>query len=107
MICSSLIASQINKRNLAKIFILFLETDLQNGMWSWWIIVGIVLRSNSQNTSFFDNIKEFLGTTNVFLVKTDHIDISFVIFSDIEYVSVVEQIVELSTIDLVEGDVDL
>jgi len=32
MICSSLIASQINKRNLAKIFILFLETDLQNGM---------------------------------------------------------------------------
>lgn len=89
MICSSFIASQINERYLAKIFILFLETDLQNSMWSWWIIVGIVLRSNSENTAFFDNIKEFLGATDIFLVKTDHIDISFVIFSDIEYVSIV------------------
>lgn len=107
MVSTSLIASQIDKWNFTKIFILLFQTDLQYSMRPWRIIVSIVLRSDSKNTAFFDYIKKFLCTADILLVQTDNIDISFVVLSDVEDVSVIEQIVEFAAVDLVEGDVDL
>jgi hypothetical protein len=48
------------------------------------ISVGGVLRSNSEGTSFFDDIKEFIRRINGFFLKTDDVNIGVFIFSYLE-----------------------
>ena len=43
-------------------------------------------------------------TADLSLVEADDVDVAFFVLSDLQGVAVVEQIVELSAVDLVEGD---
>ena len=73
-------------------------------MWPWRLIIRVVLWSDSQNTSLLNDIEKLLCTANVLLIQTNNIDISFFVFSDLQKVSIVQQIIEFSTVNFVKCD---
>ena len=104
MVSSSLISSQIDKRNLSENSLLFPDDDLKNSMRPRRLSVGVVFRCNSEYATLLDDVQKLLCSTDLSLVEADDVDVTFFVLSDLQEVAVVEQIIELSAVDLVEGN---
>ena len=45
-----------------------------------------------------------MSSADLSLVETNDVDVAFFVLSDLQEVAIVEQIIEFTTVDLVEGD---
>jgi hypothetical protein len=92
MIGTSLISSEINERYFGESLFAFFDVDLHDCVGPGGVSIGGILRSNSEGTSFFDNIKEFIRRINGFFLKTNYVNIGVFIFSYLELSSVSQEI---------------
>ena len=90
MVSSSLISSQINKRNLSENSLLFPDDDLKNSMRPRRLSVGVVFRCNSEYATLLDDVQKLLCSTDLSLVEADDVDVTFFVLSDLQKVAVVE-----------------
>jgi len=69
--------------------------------------VGVILRGDSKYAAFLNKVKKLFSTVDLLLFEADNIDVAFVVLTNLENLSVVEQIVKLATVNFKESDMDL
>ena len=92
MISTSLISSKINERYFREGLFAFFDVDLHDGVGPGGVSVGGILRSDSEGTSFFDDIKELIRRINGFFLKTNDVNIGVFIFSDLKFSPVSQEV---------------
>ena len=106
-VSSSFVSCQINKGYFAENALLFFDCNLQNSMRAGRFTVGVILRGDSKYAAFLNKVKKLFSTVDLLLFEADNIDVAFVVLTNLENLSVVEQIVKLATVYFKESDMDL
>jgi hypothetical protein len=102
---ASLRPGKVNKGHLAKVLLrlCLLELQLQDGMRAGRVRVGPGDPGGPRLQTCLDGLHDGLDITHLDLRETDNVHFLLVILSAVHEFSIVEQVVELSAVDLVEG----
>lgn len=104
-ISPSLAAGEINERNLAQHFVLFVmvhEGNLEDGVGTRGVSIGAVLGGNPHGTSSSNCLHEFSWILYRLDSQTHNINILLAVFSRLELLPVIQQIEQLPAVYFIE-----
>ena len=106
-VSAALASRQINKANLAIEATIMFEHHLHDSMRAGTFRISACLTTCSQAHANLERVHYRVNIVDLNLCQVDDIDDLFAIFAAVDGCSVVKQIEELSTVDLIEGKVEL
>jgi hypothetical protein len=87
--------------------ILALESYLEDGVGSRRIIISTILGRDSHSSPVGDILHQIIAITDLCLRQANDIDIILGVLPGEEYILVIEQVIQLATVNFVKGDPDL
>lgn len=104
VIGSSFVAGEVDEADLPEGLFAFFEGDLEDGVRAGGVCVGGVLGGDPFLGALREVVDELFGRTHGGFLQPDYIYVVLVVFTQLQLGALVQQVVQLSAVDLVEGE---